>query len=354
MGSRGIDFLLWAVGAWGVGALPVWVGGGGRGVGVGGGSSAYTQVTAAFENSFGRLGQNVASGCGGGGGGGGASSRRGMLAAFLEYQSTFDGHDAQRYFAAHPLQPTIVVVLYLLMVKYGQRHMESRPPFRLRTLSRVWNLAIALFSLFGAAVCVPHLAGVLRDHGFWYSVCADVYDLAGYGAPALWAALFTWSKLLELIDTALLILKKRPVITLHWFHHASVIGFAWSAWVYETPAALWYGAMNYSVHAVMYTYFALMGTQLRTAVAPAAPFITSMQISQFGFGTVVNVFAAVSWARPSVGCAIHPHILLLAAALYVVYGALFVRLFVARYLMPRRKEATAEDGERLLGAEKAV
>ena len=38
--------------------------------------------------------------------------------------------------------------------------------------------------------------------------------------------------------------------------------------------------------------------------------------------------AAVSWARPSVGCAIHPHILLLAAALYVVYGALFVRLFV--------------------------
>lgn len=256
-----------------------------------------------------------------------------MLEAFLEYQLHFDGHDAQRYFATHPLLPCVVVALYLGFVWYGTRFMDSRPPLRLHMVSRVWNLAVALFSVCGAAVCVPHLYGVLRQHGFWYSACADIYELAGHGAPALWASLFTWSKLLELFDTALLVLKKRPVITLHWFHHASVIAFAWSAWVYETPCALWYGAMNYSVHAVMYSYFCLTGVScLRRVVLRAAPFITALQISQFGMGTIVNGLAGIAWASPTVGCAVHPVILQIAALLYLAYGALFVQLFVNRYL----------------------
>ena len=260
-----------------------------------------------------------------------------MIDAFVEYQRGFDGHDAQRYFAAHPLLPSAVVAAYLCMVRYGVRWMESRPAMKLVMVSRVWNVAIALFSVCGAAVCVPHLYSVLRTRGFWYSACADVYDLAGYGAPALWASLFTWSKLFELFDTALLILKKRPVITLHWFHHASVIGFAWSAWVYETPCALWYGAMNYSVHAVMYSYFCLTSVpSLRRSVLRVAPCITALLISQFAMGTVVNGFAGVAWAMPSVGCSIQPVILRIAAALYVVYGALFVQLFVRRYVKADR------------------
>ncbi|KAL3928999.1 MAG: hypothetical protein SGPRY_002150 [Prymnesium sp.] len=230
-----------------------------------------------------------------------------MRPSFLAFQRRFDGHEAQAYFASHPWLPAGVVLAYLLAVRYGIRCMSARRPMRLVGFSRAWNVAIALFSACGAAVCVPHLCSVLYHHGFWYSVCADVYELAGYGAPALWAALFTWSKLLELVDTLLLIAKKRPVTTLHWFHHASVIGFAWSAWVYETPCALWYGAMNFSVHAVMYTYFCLTGVpSIRQSVLRVAPVITSLQIAQFVMGTVVNCFAGFAWATPSVGCAIHP------------------------------------------------
>lgn len=258
-----------------------------------------------------------------------------VLSAFWEYSRTFDGHSSQRYFHAHPMLPISVVLAYLVMVRYGPRYMNSRPPFKLRAVSRIWNLSIAFFSICGASVCVPHLLHQLQTHGFWYTVCADVYELAGMGPPALWATLFTWSKLLELFDTALLILKKRPVITLHWFHHASVIGFAWAAWAYETPAALWYGAMNYSVHAIMYTYFALTASsRFRAAALSVAPAITALQISQFAFGTVVNVYAGYSYLTPSVGCAIRPPILYIAASLYVAYGLLFVRLFVDRYLRP--------------------
>ena len=118
------------------------------------------------------------------------------------FDNDFDGHVAQRYFASHPLLPACVVVAYLGMVRVGPRWMEQRPPFRLRTVSRVWNLLVAIFSLCGAAVCVPHLIRVLLTHGFWYSVCADVYELAGYGPPALWAAAFTWSKLFVSLPAA--------------------------------------------------------------------------------------------------------------------------------------------------------
>jgi elongation of very long chain fatty acids protein 6 len=167
-----------------------------------------------------------------------------VLADFLAWQRDFDGHDPQRYFASNWWLPISVVAIYLLLVWRGQVWMESRQPLRLRAVSRSWNLLTAAFSICGAVVCVPHLLHQLAAHGLWYSVCADVYELAGYGAPALWASLFTWSKLFELFDTALLVLKKKNVALLHWFHHASVILFAWAAWAYETPCALWCGAKH--------------------------------------------------------------------------------------------------------------
>lgn len=98
--------------------------------------------------------------------------------------------------------------------------------------------------------------------------------------------------------------------------------------------------MNYSVHALMYTYFALTSIEgCRTPVLQFAPYLTSLQISQFVFGTIVNGFAAGAYLSPGVGCAIQPFILQLAAALYVAYGALFVHLFVKRYLRPKPADA---------------
>lgn len=258
------------------------------------------------------------------------------LTSLLLHPDAFDGHDAQRYFASHTALPLSVVVLYLAMVRYLPRYMHTRPPFELRVFSRCWNLSVAAFSVCGMLVCVPHLASQLLEHGFYYTVCHDIYELAGYRAPALWAALFTWSKLFEPVDTLLLILKKRPVIVLHWFHHASVIIFAWSAWIYETPAALWYGAMNYSVHALMYTYFAVTSVpRFRPAAMRVAPFITSLQISQFAWGTVINTYVGIAYASPTVGCAIKAPILYIGAGLYLAYGVLFTKLFVDRYLRPR-------------------
>ena len=55
--------------------------------------------------------------------------------------------------------------------------------------------------------------------------------------------------------------------------------------------------MNYSVHAIMYTYFALTAiARYRAKVFRVAPLITALQISQFAWGTVINIIAAVAFS----------------------------------------------------------
>ena len=93
------------------------------------------------------------------------------------------------------------------------------------------------------------------------------------------------------------------------------------------------------MHAVMYTYFLLTALPAcRERVLRFAPLITSLQISQFAWGTVINVYAAVSYFTPSVGCAIRPQILQIGALMYLLYGALFVQLFWRRYLSPAAQQ----------------
>uniref|UniRef100_A0A7S0JG57 Elongation of fatty acids protein n=1 Tax=Calcidiscus leptoporus TaxID=127549 RepID=A0A7S0JG57_9EUKA len=262
-----------------------------------------------------------------------------LIQHLLEKQAAFDAHDAQRLFAAHVEIPVVVISVYLVLVWYGPVFMAKRRPLKLRRVSQLWNFSVAMFSVGGTLATVPHLLRHLTTHGLWYSVCADAYELAGSGAPALWAALFTWSKLFELFDTVLLVARKRPLILLHWFHHASVIGFVWSSWIYVTPLALWYGAMNFSVHSLMYSYF--LASSFDRRILHVAPFVTAMQIAQFAWGTVINSLAAVSWSSNSIGCAVHPSFLQIGVVMYLAYGALFVRLFLQRYLGTARSASRA-------------
>jgi len=258
-----------------------------------------------------------------------------LLQTLLEEQRRFDAHDAQRFFAEHTAVPAVAIGAYLLIVVWaGPPFMKHRPPMPLRRFSRVWNAGVALFSMAGAAATVPHLVRQLLGHGFKYTVCADCYELAGHGAPAAWAALFAWSKFFELVDTLLLVLKKRPLLRLHWFHHASVIAFTWVSWVFEMPLALWYGSMNFSVHAVMYSYF--FAASIDRRVLRLARLVTTMQLAQFAWGTVLNLYAT------TVDCpGVHPTILRIAAAMYLAYGALFLDLFVRKYIAPRREGGRA-------------
>ena len=89
-----------------------------------------------------------------------------------------------------------------------------------------------------------------------------------------------WRSLAELVDTLLLILRKAPVIPLHWYHHATVLLYCWHSYAARIGTGLWYAAMNYSVHAIMYFYFGLTqcGPTAKKLAKRASMLITLLQV----------------------------------------------------------------------------
>ena len=48
-----------------------------------------------------------------------------------------------------------------------------------------------------------------------------------------WATMFVLSKVPELGDTIFIVLRKQPLIFLHWYHHATVLVYSWSVFTHS-------------------------------------------------------------------------------------------------------------------------
>lgn len=81
-----------------------------------------------------------------------------------------------------------------------------------------------------------------------------------YSCPwtgSVWIYLFILSKVPELGDTVFLVMRKSNLIFLHWFHHFLTHINSWMAWGYVHEVGGSFAVMNFGVHSLMYTYFAL-------------------------------------------------------------------------------------------------
>ena len=194
--------------------------------------------------------------------------------ADLGWPHTFSAEKAQATFAQNAHIPIITIVLYLTLCAILPKLV--RKPLQMKRIVAAWNLGLALFSIAGSAATLPTLIKTLALRGMWHSACAPCFTIAGTGIPSLFAMLFAWSKFAELVDTLILILRKKPLTTLHIFHHASVLGFTWLSWMYANPLALWYGTLNFLAHATMYTYYFLV--TLDVTITRFASLITSVQV----------------------------------------------------------------------------
>ncbi len=107
-------------------------------------------------------------------------------------------------------------MLYVVGIFGGQKVMASRQPFDLKWPLAYWNLLLSLFSIVGALRVVPHLAYLLATKGPAAVACGAPEPLYGNAAVGFWVQAFILSKLFELIDTAFIVLRKRPLVFLHW------------------------------------------------------------------------------------------------------------------------------------------
>jgi elongation of very long chain fatty acids protein 6 len=206
--------------------------------------------------------------------------------------------------------------------------MKDRKPFKLKGLLGAWNIALATFSFLAFVRTLPeHLVVLMQPNGFHHSVCSR--DGLTY-AFAFWAWLGTLSKVLELGDTVFIILRKQPLIFLHWYHHSSVLFYTFYTYDAHDPVHRWFMTMNSLVHAIMYTYYALkcFGIHLPRSLVIL---ITTLQIAQMIVGVTVNWHSLVSKSN-GLKCEREDQNIKLALTMYATYFLLFADFFYKTYV----------------------
>jgi len=253
------------------------------------------------------------------------------------YEREFDGNAASDDLKEWYL-PLLAVVLplYLLGVFGGKAVMANRKAFDLKTPLLVWNIFLALFSTAGFLRIFPHFILTLVDRGLYFSMCAQPAHSFGNGPSGLWTYLFILSKVPELIDTAFIVLRKKKLIFLHWYHHVTVLSFSLHVYAYRESPGLYWAGMNFLVHALMYSYYALTALGFRP---PWALAITLLQIAQMIVGLIVSGFVVYYKYVAQRECNHTYHSLAMSIAIYGSYFILFVSFFVKRYLYPSKKKS---------------
>eukprot|EP01065_Artemidia_motanka_P009365 TRINITY_DN14784_c0_g1_i1.p2 TRINITY_DN14784_c0_g1~~TRINITY_DN14784_c0_g1_i1.p2 ORF type:complete len:281 (+),score=71.23 TRINITY_DN14784_c0_g1_i1:94-936(+) len=278
------------------------------------------------------------------------------VAQAVRYAETFDCHEWWAFptFNRTWTPPTTATALYLLFVFAVPKVVPKGGLPGLKPAFFLWNLLLAAFSLFGFWACLSFTIEAAQRRGLKGLVCSDemiwgTAEIGGsapdsgaacYGAVGLAAVLFTWSKFAELGDTAFLVLRARPVEFLHWYHHATVLMYVWFAFGTGTPSALLFGTMNYTVHSVMYTYYAV--SQYSRILYPLRMIVTSMQLAQMVAGVGIGVLTAVYTYQGGCSKTYDTRYFVLCWSMYCSYLLLFAKLFHASYIAKTRKREKKE------------
>ncbi|DAZ94473.1 TPA: hypothetical protein N0F65_003509, partial [Lagenidium giganteum] len=255
-------------------------------------------------------------------------------------------------FCLESIQTAIAICgIYIVLCFGGKWLMKDRKPFDLRIPLAAWNLALAIFSFIGSVRTVPSLLNTIYRHGIYHSVCAPPSQHYGHGPAGFWVMLFIFSKLPELVDTAFIVLRKKPLIFLHWYHHITVLLFCWHAYGTLSASGIYFVAMNYSVHAVMYFYYFLTAVGYRPRWAQ---FVTIIQLSQMVVGVAVCALN-VYYMRVDMPCNVDRENLKWGIIMYSSYFALFLKFFIERYFFKSsRSPANAQRTKKIQTTAMAV
>lgn len=253
----------------------------------------------------------------------------GLGKLYLEAEKYYDSIPILRAMQNMPLVPVVTIIAYGLMIVWGREYMRTKEAFKWKKILAAWNLSLSLFSWMGAFRTAPQLIHNLTTMTFRENFCLDPQSTCGCGSTGLWVQLFVLSKFPELIDTFFIVIHKKPLIFLHWYHHITVLIYCWHSYVTKSPTGLFFVVMNYCVHAIMYGYYFLMAIKMKPKWLNAM-FITTAQISQMVVGVLVTVFAFIYYDEGKT-CHIQKENNIAAFLMYGSYLFLFTQFFVGKY-----------------------
>jgi len=197
---------------------------------------------------------------------------------------------------------------------------------------KYWNLFLALLSicmLFGMGI---PLAQFSWTYGMEEAICDGHHRR--WGGPAfVWMYIFTLSKYIELFDTAFMVIRRKPVSFLHWYHHTSVLAYTWFAVVVGFCPGWYFATINSAVHTIMYFYYYRSACGVRLSYDRL---ITTLQLSQMILGVCITaIWAFVHYVlengKNRCPCDHADYAMLSAFFMYGSYFLLFLSFYLKRY-----------------------
>ncbi|CAL8091670.1 unnamed protein product [Orchesella dallaii] len=121
--------------------------------------------------------------------------------------------------------PFYAGAVYIVAIFGIQKLMKNRPAFELKYPLFLWNLSIGVLSIIGFIRAFPEFwKEISARNGLYSSICIR----NGFDVPTTyWLLAFILSKYLELGDTIFIVLRKRPLIFLQWYHHLVTLIVTW-------------------------------------------------------------------------------------------------------------------------------
>lgn len=276
------------------------------------------------------------------------------------FELSFNPVYMHNWMIQHPIVPVLALLGYAALIVGGQWYFATRPAWDWRRSMALWNLLLSTFSAMGFLRTAPALLHNLTHYSLRENFCFNPQQHYGSGTTGMWVQLFILSKFPELIDTFFIVVHKKQLILLHWYHHISVLLYCWHSYVTMAPTGLVFCVMNYAVHSIMYFYYFLMAIHCKPTAFQAV-YITVAQISQMVVGVVVTLVgcyllwwdtprssssSSSSSNRPTTpaataagkeeNCFLTPDNNVAALLMYGSYLALFVQFFCQRYDLKKR------------------
>jgi len=234
---------------------------------------------------------------------------------------------------------------YLVGVYALQQFMKERKAINLKYLMVVHNGFLTFFSLILLLLIIENLIPLWRG-GLYYSICTfDVYP--NFHKLQLLYYINYIFKFYELLDTAFLLLGKKKLEFIQWYHHSATLWLTYTQIAGRSTVQWIPITLNLAVHVLMYYYFFMtaLGRQVWWK-----KYLTAFQIIQFFIDLIfcyycgVLIFFAANYPDVFPGYTCNASFGAASVGIYILtsYFFLFIHFFMKTY---KRPEATSRKTE---------
>ena len=227
----------------------------------------------------------------------------------------------------------LLASLYLPSIYYGQLYMKDKE-FKIKHSLFLWNIFMSFSSFLGFYLI---FVDQMEIDSVYYTknFCDSSTNIENQKNSQLVCFIFCYTKILEWIDTFFLVIKKRKIIFLHWFHHLITMLYCLHAinyTAYFDYSGFIFTTVNLFVHAIMYFYYAIKVYKIYVPKILVNS-ITFIQLLQMFIGIYIIYLSTKcenSWNGNFNG-------ILYGGMMYLVYIYLFSKVLINSLISKRNK-----------------